>query len=201
MADWAALHFRARAHAATEPGFLAARHLELVTLSGGHLGYCLHIGIDLATPAGRNSANFHAALIMFCWELCSRGVGHVPYNPAPMNLGPVGPIAVGPAGGVPGDAPGGQGGAPPPDVDHDFVEVIGGVHPVHGPWAVDNDFVEIIGGVDPVHGPWVEGGPPVGFGGLLPEDIQLIDQMWEEAFGQEAINQNGEDDQENAPVQ
>jgi hypothetical protein len=198
--EWANLHYRARLHAATEPGFLAVRHLERVTLYGGHLGFCLALGMDLASPEGRAAVNFHAALIMFCQDLCAQGVGHLPYNPAPLNQGPMGPVA-GPAAGPPGDAPGGQGGAPPPNADDDFVEVIGGVDPVHGPWAVDNDFVEVIGGVDPVHGPWVEGGPPVGFGGLQPEDIQLIDQMWEEAFGQEAVNQDGEDDQENAPVQ
>jgi hypothetical protein len=199
MAHWEALHFRARQHAATVPGFRAVQHLELVTLHGGHLSFCLALGLDMATPEGRAAADFHAALIMFCRDLCAQGVGHLPYNPAPLNIGPLGPIVVGPAGGGPGDAPAGPGGAPPPDVDHDFVEVVGGVHPVHGPWAVDNDFVQIIGGVHPVHGPWVEGGPLVG-GGLLPEDIQMIDQMWEEAFGgNQGINDD--ENQENAPVE
>jgi hypothetical protein len=196
--EWANLHYRARHHAATEPGFLAVRHLEMVTLHGGHLGFCLALGLDLATPEGRAAMNFHAALIMFCHDLCSQGVGHLPYNPVPLNLGPA---AAGPVGEPPGNAPGGQGGAPLPDIDNDFVEVVGGVHPVHGPWVVDNDFVEIIGGVDPVHGPWVEGGPPLGAGGLLPGDIELLDQMWEEAFGGGANQGDFDEDQENVPVQ
>jgi hypothetical protein len=203
MADWAHLHFRARQHAATEPGFLAIRHLEMVNLHGGHLGFCVALGVNLGTPAGRATADFHAALIMFCSDLCAQGVGHLPYNPAPLNQGPMGPIGAGPAGGGP-DVPGNQGGVPPPpDDDHDFVEVIGGVHPIHGPWAVDNDFVEVIGGVHPVHGPWVEGGPLVDGAGLLPEDIAIIDQMWEEAFGAGNQNQGNIEDenQENAPVQ
>jgi hypothetical protein len=49
------------------------------------------------------------------------------------------------------------GGGNQPDVDNDFVEIIGGVDPVHGPWLVDHDFVEIVGGVHPILGPWVEG--------------------------------------------
>jgi hypothetical protein len=198
--EWANLHYRARLHAATEPGFLAVRYLETVSLHGGHLGFCLALGLDLASPEGRAATNFHAALIMFCHDLCAQGVGHLPYNPAPLNVGPLGPIVAGPAEGGPGDAP--AGGAPLPDVDHDFVEVIGGVHPIHGPWVVDNDFVEIVGGVHPVHGPWVEGAPLVG-GGLLPEDVQLIDQMWEEAFGANGENQGifDDGDQENAPVE
>jgi hypothetical protein len=199
--EWANLHYRARHHAATEPGFLAVQHLERVALYGGHLGYCLALGLDLATPEGRAAVNFHAALIMFCYDLCAQGVGHLTYNPAPLNVGPLGLIGAGPAGGGPG-APGNQGGVPPPpNDDHDFVEVVGGVHPIHGPWAVDNDFVEVIGGVHPVHGPWVEGGPLVG-AGLLPEDVQLIDQMWEEAFGAGGDNQGNPDDedQENVPV-
>jgi hypothetical protein len=192
--EWADLHYRARLHAATEPGFLAVRHLEMVTLRGGHLGFCLALGLDLATPAGRAAANFHAALIMFCHDLCAQGIGHLPYNPAPLNLGPMGPIAAGPAEG-PGGVPGGQGNAPP-EVDHDFVEIVGGVDPVHGPWVVDHDFVEVIGGVDPVHGPWVEGGPPLGGGGLLAADIQMINDIWQELFGQDL----NIDDQGNAPV-
>jgi hypothetical protein len=195
--EWANLHYRARHHAATEPGFLAVRHLERVALYGGHLGFCLALGLDLATPEGRAALNFHAALIMFCHDLCSRGVGHLPYNPAPLNLGPVGPLGAGPVGGGPGDAPGGQGGGPPPDVDHDFVEVVGGVHPVHGPWAVDNNFVEIIGGFDPMHGPWVEGGFPAA---NMNFDLDgLANQMWQEMFGHEEINQNGEGDPDNVP--
>jgi hypothetical protein len=155
MADWANLNFQARLHAANEPGFLAVRHLELVALNGGHLGFCLNLGIDLVTPAGREAASFHAALIMFCWELCQQGIGHLPYHPAPWNMGPMGPIAAGPVNGPAGGPLGGQAEAAPPD--DDFVEIIGGVDPVHGPWVVDHDFVEIVGGFDPVHGPWVEG--------------------------------------------
>jgi hypothetical protein len=151
MADWANLFFQARLHAAHEPGFLATRHLELVALNGGHVGFCLNLGLNLATPAGREAANFHAALIIFCWELCQQGVGHLPYHPAPHNFGPLGPIAAGPP--VVPDAVI----LPAPAEDQDFVEVIGGVHPINGPWVVDHDFVEVIGGFDPIHGPWVEG--------------------------------------------
>jgi hypothetical protein len=154
MADWAHLFFQARLHAAHEPGFLAVRHLELVALNGGHVGFCINLGIDMATPAGREAANFHAALIIFCWELCQQGLGHLPYHPAPFNHGPMGPIAAGP----PEDFIAPPAHDPPvPPADEDFVEIVGGVHPVHGPWAVDHDFVEIVGGFDPVHGPWVEG--------------------------------------------
>jgi hypothetical protein len=157
MVNWAAVHFQARLHAAVEPGFLAIRHLELVTLNGGHLGYCLQLGINLATPEGQEAAAFQLALISFCYELCAQGVGHLQYNPVPNNLGPHGPqAAVAPVAPV----------IPGPPVDHDFVEIIGGVHPVHGPWVEDHDFVEILGGVHPIHGPWVEapGGavPPPG---------------------------------------
>jgi hypothetical protein len=151
MANWAQLHFQARLHAAHEPGFLATRHLELVALNGGHLGFCLNLGLDLATPEGRDAASFQAALIMFCWELCQMGVGHLPYQPAPNNHGPLGPIAVA----APQLPPAHH--AQAPQVDNDFVEIVGGVHPIHGPWVVDHDFVEIIGGFDPIHGPWVEG--------------------------------------------
>jgi hypothetical protein len=192
--EWANLHYRARLHAATEPGFLAVRHLEMVTLHGGHLGFCMALGLDLATPEGRAAMNFHAALIIFCYDLCSRGVGHLPYNPAPLNQGFV---AAGPAGEPPGNAPGGQGGAPPPNVDDDFVEVIGGVDPVHGPWAVDNDFVEVIGGIDPIHGPWVEGGFPAP--NMFFDLDELANQMVQEIFGPEEINQDGEGDQEDVP--
>jgi hypothetical protein len=200
MAHWEGLHFRARQHAATVPGFRATQHLELVHLHGGHLGFCVALGLDMATPEGRAAADFHAALVIFCYQLCTQGVGHLQYNPAPMNVGPMGPVvAADPAAG----GPGGNGGDPPPDEDHDFVEVVGGVDPIHGPWAVDNDFVQVLGGFDPIHGPWVEGGPPVGGAGLLPEDIALIDQMWEEAFGAGGQNQGNidDEDQENAPVQ
>jgi hypothetical protein len=152
MVNWPNLHFQARLHAAHEPGFLAVRHLELVALNGGHLGFCLNLGLNLATPEGQDAANFQAALIMLCYELCAQGIGHLPFHPAPPNVGPLGPIVAGP-----GEAPGGQGGGPPPDVDHDFVEILGGVDPVHGPWVVDHDFVEIVGGVHPILGPWVEG--------------------------------------------
>jgi hypothetical protein len=171
MVNWPLVHFQARLHAATEPGFLAIRHLEVVALNGGHLGYCLNLGINLNTPEGQEAANFQAALIMFCWELCSQGVGHVPYQPVPLNLGPLGPIVAGAPGVPPANHP------PAPPEDNDFVEIIGGVHPVHGPWVVDHDFVEVLGGVHPVHGPWVEGAPPVdnleqqpnqGDGGGLP---------------------------------
>jgi hypothetical protein len=199
MADWAHLHFRARQHAATEPGFRAARHLEMVNLHGGHLGFCVALGLNLATPAGRAAADFHAALILLCYDLCAQGVGHIQYNPAPLNVGPLGPVG-GPGGGAPGGGHGGPDNGPPADVDHDFVEVVGGVHPIHGPWVVDNDFVEIVGGVHPVHGPWVEGGPLVG-GVLLPEEIELIDQMWQEAFGEENQGNVEDENQENAPVE
>jgi hypothetical protein len=151
MVNWVAVHFQARLHAAVEPGFLASRHLELVTLNGGHLGYCLQLGINLATPEGQEAAAFQLALMLFCYELCAQGVGHLPYNPAPPNVGPHGPHGV--AVPVAPVAPA----APEPPVDQDFVEIIGGVHPVHGPWVVDHDFVEILGGVHPIHGPWVEG--------------------------------------------
>jgi hypothetical protein len=170
MANWPAMHFQARLHAAMEPGFLAVRHLEVVALHGGHLGYCLNLGINFATPEGREDANFQAALILFCWELCHLGVGHLPYHPAPLNVVPPGLNAAA-AQVAPVDPH-------LPPVDEDFVEIIGGVHPVHGPWVVDHDFVEIIGGVHPIHGPWVEGAPPpndlenqpnqeVNLGGLL----------------------------------
>jgi hypothetical protein len=199
MAEWVNLHFRARHHAATEPNFRAARHLETVALHGGHLGYCLALGLDLATPEGRAAANFHAALIIFCYDLCAQGVGHLQYNPAPLNLGPLGAIAAGPAVGGPGGVPAGQDVGPPPDVDDGFVEIIGGVDPVNGPWAVDHDFVEIVGGVDPIHGPWVEGGPPVGGGALHAADIQMINEIWQELFGVNGPG-NEPDDQGNAPV-
>jgi hypothetical protein len=175
MADWANLYFQARLHAAHEPGFLAVRHLELVALNGGHVGFCLNLGINLATPVGREAANFHAALIIFCHELCAMGVGHLPYHPAPHNVGPQGPLVV--------DAPQVPAGDNHPEVDQDFVEVIGGVHPVHGPWVVDHDFVEIIGGVDPVHGPWVEGGPPVAnmdFDFPAEEIDALANELWQQ---------------------
>jgi hypothetical protein len=152
MVNWPNLHFQARLHAAHEPGFLATRHLELVALNGGHLGFCLNLGLDLATPQGQEAASFQAALIMFCHELCALGIGHLPYQPAPHNLGPLGPI-VAPAVAA-AEVPGGE---HHPDVDHDFVEIVGGVDPVHGPWLVDHDFVEIVGGVHPILGPWVEG--------------------------------------------
>jgi hypothetical protein len=150
MADWANLSFQARLHAANEPGFLAVRHLELVALNGGHLGFCLNLGINLATPAGQEAASFHAALIMLCWELCHMGVGHLPYHPAPFNHGPMGPIDAAAPAAPPAHDP------PAPPVDDGFVEIVGGVHPVHGPWVVDHDFVEVLGGVHPIHGPWVE---------------------------------------------
>jgi hypothetical protein len=155
MANWPHLHFQARLHAAMEPGFLAIRHLELVALHGGHLGYCLNLNIDMATPEGREAASFQAALMMFCFELCALGIGHLPYQPAPLNIGPQGPIVAN----APVVPPGAN---PPPAEDGDFVEIVGGVHPVHGPWVVDHDFVEVLGGVHPIHGPWVEGpGGPV----------------------------------------
>jgi hypothetical protein len=150
MVNWPNLHFQARLHAAHEPGFLATRHLELVALNGGHTGFCLNLGIDFATPQGQEAASFQAALIMLCHELCTLGIGHLPYQPAPMNVGPQGPIVDA------HPAPAAQGPPAPPE-DNDFVEIVGGVHPIHGPWVVDHDFVEIIGGVDPIHGPWAEG--------------------------------------------
>jgi hypothetical protein len=151
MANWPDLMFRARVFAANEPGFLANQFLELVALNGGPLGYSLNVGVNLATPEGRAMADFHAALALFCYQLRDLGVGHLPFQPVAQNnvAGPVVP-----------DAPGAPGGAAPPAADDNFVEIIGGVHPVHGPWVVDHDFVEIIGGVHPVHGPWVEGEPP-----------------------------------------
>jgi hypothetical protein len=156
MVNWVAIHFQARLHAAAEPGFLATQHLELVTLHGGHIGYCLQLGINLATPEGQEAAAFQLALMLFCHELCAQGVGHLPYNPAPLNVGPLGPnLAAVPMGPVVPPAPAAPVNPEPP-VDNDFVEIIGGVHPIHGPWVVDHDFVEIIGGFDPIHGPWVE---------------------------------------------
>jgi hypothetical protein len=186
MADWADLHFRARVHAANEPGFLAAQFLEFVNLHGGHLGLCINLGLDLATPAGRESANFYAALILFCYDLCALGVGHLPYHPAPHNGGNPGPAAAA-APAVPVDAN-------PPQEDGDFVEIIGGVHPVHGPWVVDHDFVEVIGGVHPVHGPWVEGNAPDA--PMVPNQPpvnveELIEELWDDLFG--ADNHDHED--------
>jgi hypothetical protein len=188
MADWANLFFQARLHAAHEPGFLAVRHLELVALNGGHVGFCLNLGIDMATPAGREAASFHAALIIFCWELCQQGLGHIPYHPAPFNHGPMGPIAVGPPEGLVVPPVNNQ---PAPPVDNDFVEIIGGVHPVHGPWAVDHDFVEIVGGFDPVHGPWVEGP-----GEDAPnQDGQLFGDVGEE-IGEDGLLLQGEGEED-----
>jgi hypothetical protein len=181
MADWANLFFQARLHAANEPGFLAIRHLELVTLNGGHVGFCLNLGLNLATPAGRDAANFHAALIIFCWELCQQGLGNIPYHPAPFNHGPMGPVAAGPVNGPAAGLPEEQGGVAPPE--DDFVEIIGGVHPVHGPWVVDHDFVEIIGGVHPVHGPWVEVEPPAAnmdFDFPAAEIDALANELWQQ---------------------
>jgi hypothetical protein len=200
MADWAHLHFRARQHAATEPGFRAIRHLEMVNLHGGHLGFCVALGINLATPAGRAAADFHAALILFCFDLCAQGVGHMQYNPAPLNLGPIGPVADAPGGGAPGGGPGGPGNVPPADIDHDFVEIVGGVDPVNGPWVEDHDFVEIIGGIHPVLGPWVEGDLPAAQMHFDFADIDgLANEVWQELFGHEAVNQADEDDQGNVP--
>jgi hypothetical protein len=185
MADWANLNFQARLHAANEPGFLAVRHLELVALNGGHLGFCLNLGINLATPAGREAASFHAALIMFCWELCSMGIGHLPYHPAPHNIGPQGPLVADPQVVPEMVAP------QAPDVDHDFVEVVGGVHPIHGPWVVDHDFVEIIGGFDPVHGPWVEGPEQAVVNEQLveePEQVAVNEQLIEDILAEGPMN-------------
>jgi hypothetical protein len=195
MANWVDLHFRARVHAANEPGFLAAPFLEFVALNGGHLGFCLNLGLDLATPAGREAANFYAALILFCHDLCALGVGHLPYHPAPHNGGgPVPVVAAAPEVPVGENHP----------VDNDFVEIIGGVHPIHGPWVVDHDFVEILGGVHPIHGPWVEGNPPAADVGNHPPvgDFnidELVAELWEDVFGAVELN-NEPDDQGNAPV-
>jgi hypothetical protein len=155
-----------------EPGFLAVRHLELVNLNGGHLGFCLNLGINLATPEGQAAATFQAALIMLCHDLCAQGIGHLPYRPAPPNVGPLGPIvAAAAAQEVPVQAN-------LPDVDGDFVEIIGGVDPVHGPWIVDHDFVEIVGGVHPILGPWVEG----------PEEAAVNEQPVEDILAEELLN-------------
>jgi hypothetical protein len=162
MANWPDLMFRARVFAANEPGFLANHFLELVALNGGPLGYSLNIGVNIATPEGRATADFHAALALFCYQLRDLGVGHVPFQPVPLNPGVAPNVA---------NAQGAQGapaGPDPPVVDGDFVEIVGGVHPIHGPWVVDHDFVEIIGGFDPVHGPWVEG--PGEEGAAQPEE-------------------------------
>jgi hypothetical protein len=196
MANWAQLHFQARMHAAHEPGFLATRHLELVALNGGHLGFCLNLGINLETPEGREAASFQAALIMFCWELCQQGLGHLPYHPAPPNHGPMGLVAaVGPAAQDP----------PAPPEDNDFVEIIRGVHPIHGPWVVDHDFVEVLGGIHPFHGPWVEGPgeavaqpgeqlPNAGMADLPNLDLAFDDELgdpvdWNVDFDLDLLNQ------------
>jgi hypothetical protein len=147
MANWPDLMFRARVFAANEPGFLANTFLELVALNGGPLGYSLNIGVNIATPEGRATADFHAALAIFCYQLRDLGVGHLPYHPAPNNG--AGPILA--------NAQWAPAGPDPPAADADFVEIVGGVHPIHGPWVVDHDCVEILGGIHPIHGPWVEG--------------------------------------------
>jgi hypothetical protein len=196
MANWPDLMFRARMFVATEPGFLANQHIEMVNLNGGHLGYCLAIGLNLATPEGRNAADYHAALLMFCYQLRDLGVGHLPFDPAPHH--PVPPV------GGPGGAPGGPVGpvpggpvGPVPEIDQDFVQILGGVHPIFGAWVEpEEEEVIVIGGVHPLHGPWVEGEqlPP---GGDNIDDI--VNEVWEELFGhendvgQEAVNEAVED--------
>jgi hypothetical protein len=180
MANWANLMFRARMFAANEPGFLANQHIEVVNLNGGHLGYCLAIGLNLANPDGRDAADFHAALLLFCYQLRDLGVGHVPFNPAPHHPDPLiaGPGVL--AGNAAAAAPGG--GLPPNDAqdDHDFVEIIGGVDPVHGPWLVDHDFVEIVGGVHPLHGPWVE----------EPGEVEINEQPVQGLLEEELMDMN-----------
>jgi hypothetical protein len=202
--------FRARVFAANEPGFLANNFLELVALNGGPLGYSLNIGVNLATPEGRSTADFHAALALFCYQLRDLGVGHLPYHPAPQNN--VGGL-------VAANAPVAPAGAAPPAVDADFVEIIGGVHPVHGPWVVDHDFVEVLGGVHPIHGPWVEGQVPAAGvanvmagpdGAAFPAaemapnqpaaDVEdLVNGLWNELFGEE-LGDDWLGDQGNAPA-
>jgi hypothetical protein len=177
MANWPDLMFRARVFAATEPGFLANHFLELVALNGGPLGYSLNLGVNLATPEGRGTADFHAALALFCYQLRDLGVGHIPFNPAPHHPDPLiaGPDIV--AGNAAAAVPGG---GPPPhedQEDHDFVEIIGGVDPVHGPWLVDHDFVEIVGGVHPILGPWVEGPDVAVLDNQPVEDILPMDGL------------------------
>jgi hypothetical protein len=194
MANWPDLMFRARVFAANEPGFLANNFLELVALNGGPLGYSLNIGVNIATPEGRATADFHAALALFCYQLRDLGVGHLPFQPAPQN-NVVGPMVA--------NVPGVPAGAAPPAAADDFVEIVGGVHPVHGPWVVDHDFVEVLGGVHPVHGPWVEGQAPVPADMVpnqpFPDAEELVEDLWNELFGEEL---DGDDliDQGNAPV-
>jgi hypothetical protein len=184
--------FWARMFAATEPGFLANQHIEVVNLNGGHLGYCLAIGLNFATPEGRDAVNYQAALLIFCYQLRDLGVGHIPFNPAPHHPDPAGPGAM--QGGLAGDAhdvPANAGQGP---VDHDFVQILGGVHPVFGAWVEpEEEEVVIVGGVHPVHGPWVEGQQ------LPPAQMDmdnLIDELWEELFPEDVANQGGAGDQE-----
>lgn len=96
-------------------------------------------------------------------------MGHLPYNPAPFNAGPQGPNAAA--------APEAPVNAHIPPADEDFVEIIGGVHPINGPWVVDHDFVEIIGGVHPILGPWVEGAPPVNDPEVQPNQELNLDGL------------------------
>jgi hypothetical protein len=194
MANWPDLMFRARVFAANEPGFLANHFLELVALNGGPLGYSLNTGVNLATPEGRSTADFHAALALFCYQLRDLGVGHLPFNPALNHPAPLVPGPGGPADPVVG----GPAGPDEGHVDHDFVQVLGGVHPVFGAWVEpEEEEVIIVGGVHPIHGPWVEGQQiPPNHHGM----DNLIDELWEQLFGdegelngdQEAINEEQE---------
>jgi hypothetical protein len=194
MANWPELMFRARMFVATEPGFLANQHIEVVNLNGGHLGYCLAIGVNLATPEGRGNADYQAALLMFCYQLRDLGVGHLPFNPAPNH--PVPPAGLGAPGGPVGPVFGDPAG-PEVAVDHDFVQILGGVHPVFGAWVEpEEEEVIVVGGVHPIHGPWIEGEQlPVG-----GDDIDnLVNEVLEELFGhedhggQEPVNEEQED--------
>jgi hypothetical protein len=196
MANWPDLMFRARVFAANEPGFLANTFLELVALNGGPLGYSLNTGVNLATPEGRSTADFHAALALFCYQLRDLGVGHLPFNPAPHHPGPLVAGLGGPADPVPG------GPAVPNDdhVDHDFVQVLGGIHPIFGAWVEpEEEEVVVVGGIHPIHGPWIEGEqlPP---GGV---DIDnLIDGLLEDLFGQENVGDQepvNEEQEDNLP--
>jgi hypothetical protein len=77
-----------------------------------------------------------------------------------------------------------------PVEDNDFVEVIGGVHPIHGPWVVDHDFVEVIGGIHP-YCQWVE------YNQQAVNKAEMANKLWQELFGE----MNGDlDNQGNAPV-
>jgi hypothetical protein len=142
MADWPDLHFRARLYAANDPDFIPEGFLQLVNLNGGHVGLCQVLELDPHDPAGQDRANFFAALIILCYELCAQGRGDVPYVPVPLIVLP----QVAPEGGGAVNQPLGQVGDQAIDQEvqinadghEDDVEIIGGFHPDYGPWLEDN---------------------------------------------------------------